>query len=155
MSADPVVGTITVTRQDDHGTLLIALHGEHDISTIPQLERQTSGIWPLCRTAIVDLGDAAFIDCAVINWLLHTGKALDATGHQALRVVEGPPGCLARRLLEILCLRDVTACYPTRQDALADQPQPVPAAGDGPSSERGRRIADERPALRLVVSSAS
>jgi hypothetical protein len=154
MRADPVVGTIAVTREDDDGTWLIALHGEHDISTTPQVERQTRSIWPVCSTVIVDLSEAAFIDCTVINWLLRTGQELDATWHQALRVVDGPPAGLARRLVDILRLRNALACYPTRHDALAAQAF-VPSMRRRPSPERGRAITDARPALRRFASSAS
>jgi hypothetical protein len=153
MRADPVVGTFAVTKEDEDGTWLIALHGEHDISTTPQLERQTRSIWPVCTTVIVDLSEAAFIDCTVITWLLRTGQALDATWHQALRVVDGPPGCLARRLLDILCLRDALACYPTRHEALAGQAV-VPSVRRRTSPERGRTITDARPAAPLRSSAS-
>jgi anti-anti-sigma regulatory factor len=157
MSADAAVGTVAVTKLDDGGTWLIALQGEHDISTTPCLERQTSGVWPLCTVAVVDLSDAAFIDCSVINWLLRTAQALEATGHQASCVVEGPPSCFARRVLDIVCLRHVLACYPTREDALADAEHAhrVPSVRRSPSSEWSRRITHERLALRGLASSMS
>jgi anti-anti-sigma factor len=112
-------GTATFTHHDNEGTWLIAIEGEHDISTTPLLEQQMSSVWSRCTVAVVDLSEAAFIDSSMINWLLRTRSALAATGQHALRIVHGPPGGIVQRLFELTSLHDQVPCYPTRQDALA------------------------------------
>ena len=119
MSKETAIGTVTVTHYDSNGTWLIALEGDHDMSTTPLLEQQTSDVWPLCSLAVVDLGRATFIDCSTINWLLRTRGALTRPGHDVLRIVQGPRGSAAARIFDLLRPRDVFAFYPTRQDALA------------------------------------
>jgi anti-anti-sigma factor len=117
-------GTATVTHHDDNGTWLIAIEGEHDISTTPLLEQQTSTVWPRCTLAVVDLSEATFIDSSMINWLLRARSALGATGQQALRVVHGPPGGVVERILDLTSFHDQVPCHPTRQDALAETRSP-------------------------------
>jgi hypothetical protein len=119
MSADTSAGTVDVSHYDANGTWLIALEGDHDLSTTPLLEQQTSSVWPLCTIAVVDLSKATFIDCSVINWLLRTCDA-PAAGHRVLRIVQGPPESAAARMCSLLSLRDRLAWYPTRQAALAE-----------------------------------
>ena len=119
MSKETAIGTVTVTHYDSNGTWLIALEGDHDMSTTPLLEQQTSDVWPLCNLAVVDLGGATFIDCSTISWLLRTRGALTQPGRDVLRIVQGPRGGAAARMFNLLRPQDVFACYPTRQDALA------------------------------------
>jgi anti-anti-sigma factor len=112
-------GTATVTHHDNNGTWLIAIEGEHDISTTPLLEQQTSSVWPHCTVAVVDLSEATFIDSSMINWLLRTRRALSPNGQHALRIVHGPPGGMVQRILELTALQDQIPGHPTRQDAVA------------------------------------
>lgn len=118
MSAATGVGTVTVTHFDSNGTWLIALEGDHDMATTPLLEQHTNDVWPHCNLAVVDLGEATFIDCSTINWLLRSRGALAGNGRDVLRIVQGPSGGAAARMFDLLSPRDVFACYPTRHDAL-------------------------------------
>ena len=113
-------GTVACTPCDSRGTWLIALQGEHDLATRPALEQQTRAIWPLCKVAVIDLSDTTFIDSGVIRWLLSAESALEAAGGSVLSVVEGAPGSVADRVFELLRVRHVLPCYPTRTEALAD-----------------------------------
>jgi anti-anti-sigma regulatory factor len=112
-------GTITVTPQDGNGTWLVELAGEHDISTASLLDQGTSGVWPTCTLAVVDLSDVTFIDCSVLNWLIRTRSTLAETGDHALRIIWGPPGSLGERIFKLVWLRDELSFYSTRADALA------------------------------------
>ena len=134
MSAATAIGTVTVTHYDNNGTWLIALEGDHDMSTTPLLEQETSDVWPRCNLAIVDLGEATFIDCSTINWLLRTRGTPTLPGHHVLRIVQGPRGGATARMFDLLHPNDVFACYPTRQDALAHTvavPERGPDDSDG------------------------
>jgi anti-anti-sigma factor len=111
-------GSVTVTSQDGNGTWLVALRGEHDISTTPLLEQQMRNLSPSCTLAIVDLSDATFIDCSVLNWLLRTRSELGGAGNQSLRVIWGAPGSLVERVFHLVWLRDELSFYRSRQQAL-------------------------------------
>lgn len=107
----------TITRCDDRGTWLVALRGEHDLATMPQLDEQTRHIWPQCTIAVIDLSEVAFMDSSVIHWLLRVESALEASHGFTLSIVTGPPGGVAGRLFERLRMSHVFACYETRRDA--------------------------------------
>ena len=75
---------------------------------------------------MVDLSGAAFIDTTVINWLMeheHPDSKHPVAGLWASSRVH--PASFAARLFGQLSLRDVLACYPTRQDALAQVRAPT------------------------------
>ena len=118
-------GSVAVSPQDADGAWLIALEGEHGLSTAALLEQATIGLWQRCTVAVVDLSAAAFIDTTVINWLMNAKHKLEASSGGTLGIVEGPPASFAARLFGQLSLRDVLACYPTRQDALAQTRAPT------------------------------
>jgi anti-anti-sigma factor len=109
----------TVTHQDANGTWIIALDGEHDISTTSAPDEQISRLLPRCTLVIVDLSSTTFIDASVIGWLMRTRGAL-ATGSNAMSVVGGTSGGIADRIFDILRLDAELPIYTTRKDALAD-----------------------------------
>jgi len=111
-------GGSTVTHHDANGTWIIALDGEHDISTTPVLDEQISRLLPRCTVAVVDLSATTFIDASVIGWLVRT-RGLLAAGNNALSIVRGDPGGAADRMFDILRLDAELPIYSTRKDALA------------------------------------
>ncbi|MDP9257200.1 MAG: STAS domain-containing protein [Actinomycetota bacterium] len=115
------VGTVSVTRHDAAGTWLIALGGEHDLSTAALLEEETIGVWPCAALVVVDLSGAAFMDSTVVHWLISAKRELEACGTGALRIVEGPGGSFAARLFGLLSVGDVLVCYRTRRDAFGQE----------------------------------
>ena len=112
------LGASTVVHHDDTGTWIIALDGEHDISTTPVLDEQVRRLLPRCTEAVVDLSSTTFIDASVIGWLMRTRGAL-APGNKALSIVQGNPGGVADHIFGILGLNAELLVYPTREDALA------------------------------------
>lgn len=125
MSVAAAAGEVTVSPQNADGAWLIALEGEHDLSTAALLEQETIGLWQRCTLAVVDVSGAAFIDTTVINWLMSAKLRLEASGGGALGIVVGPPGSFAARLFSLLGMQRVLTCYPTRQDALARERTPA------------------------------
>jgi hypothetical protein len=113
-------GAVTTTCLDGHGTWVIAFTGEHDRWTTGFLDHQVDNVWRRCHLVVVDLTAATFIDSSVIEWLLRTRDALRSTGHNGLRVVLGPPGSPASRLLALASpsLRGALACHATIEGAL-------------------------------------
>lgn len=80
-----IAGTVMVTRHDGNGTWLVALRGEHDISTTQLLDRETGGVWAGCTPVVVNLSDVTFIDCSVIHWLLGSRDCSSATAAATCR----------------------------------------------------------------------
>lgn len=111
-------GSSTVMHHDANGTWIIALDGDHDISTTPALDEQIRRLLPSCTLAIVDLSSTTFIDASVIGWLMRVQGTL-ATSNHALSIVRGNPGGMADRIFDILRLNVELPVYSTRKDALA------------------------------------
>jgi anti-anti-sigma factor len=111
-------GGATVTHHDANGTWLIALDGEHDMSTTPLLDEQIGRLLPHCTVAVVDLSSTTFIDASVIGWLMRTRSSL-ASGADALRIVQGRPGGVADRIFHLLHLHAELPVYPTLEEACA------------------------------------
>jgi anti-anti-sigma regulatory factor len=109
----------TITRCAERGAWLVALHGEHDLATVPLLEEQTRHVWPECTIAVIDLSEVTFIDSSLIHWLLRVESALEAAHGFTLSIVTGPPGGVAGKLFERLRMSHVFACYETRRRAFA------------------------------------
>lgn len=107
----------TIIRGDDRGTWLVALHGEHDLATIPLLEEQTRYVWPQCRIAVIDLSEVTFMSSSLIHWLLRVEHALEVAHAFTLSIVTGPPGSAVAELFAQLRVNHVLACYETRRDA--------------------------------------
>ena len=121
VSADEGAG-VTVTQCDRDGTWLVALSGEHDLTSIPLLAMKTRRIWAQCKIAVVDLTDVTFIDTGVVSWLLSVERALEEGEGFTLSVVQGVPGSFPARLFDRLHMGSVLACYATRREAFMQAP---------------------------------
>ena len=91
-------GQTEVTRIGT-GKVVVALHGEHDVSTVPELRRRVAMLTDPASEIVFDLSPASFIDSAVVaviaNVCDRAEKALAASV-----VVVAPPGSYARRVLD-------------------------------------------------------
>lgn len=106
-------GTVDVTHEGN-GTWIIALAGEHDISTTPLIDAQTLDIWPRCRLAIIDLRAATFIDSSVVRWIVRARRALDAHGRpNAVHIVEDIHNEPVDLVFDLLAVRGEFPCYST------------------------------------------
>lgn len=96
--------------------VIIAVHGQADLHTAPQLrEAMTTAIDGGATSLIVDLSDATFVDSMTLGVLLGGVKRLRPQGGQ-LRVVVTQPGL--RRIFEVTLLDRVFMLFPTRAEAL-------------------------------------
>lgn len=111
------IGRVSVSHHDGNGTWLVALEGEHDLSTLPRIEQQTVDVWPHCALAIVDLSRASFIDSSVVHWLLRVRHHVERDRRCRLVVADGAPDSFAAHVLGVLGLRAL-GCCPTADDAL-------------------------------------
>jgi anti-sigma B factor antagonist len=108
-------GTIELRRLD--GVWVLALHGEHDLSTVPSLRRELDDALDGAAAIVVDLSHAEFIDSTVLGALART---YDSTSDRDLRfAVVAPVASFARRLLDLVSLSDLMGTHETLADAVA------------------------------------
>ena len=60
-------GSARLTNQE--GTWVLALGGEHDLSTLQQLEQRMNQVCGTSASVVVDLTSASVIDGRVVGWL--------------------------------------------------------------------------------------
>jgi anti-anti-sigma factor len=106
---------------------VIALEGEHDMTTTSLLSEQASHWRPESTVAVVDLSRATFIDCSVVNWLVRACEAAGGARQGRLRIVQGPPNGMVERVFDLIQLHEQFPCFRTRGEALAE---PAPGSGE-------------------------
>jgi anti-sigma B factor antagonist len=87
------------SRRLANGTWVVAISGEVDLYTAPELERALTA--PLTAGAtqlVVDLTEAKFVDSTVLHVLLRAAQNLDGAGGELIAVVPDPN---IRRVFEI------------------------------------------------------
>lgn len=110
-SADFGVETI----EGDEPGVIIAVHGQADLHTAPQLrEAMTNAIDGGATSLIVDLSGATFVDSMTLGVLLGAVKRLRPHGGKVAVVCVSPH---IRRIFEITLLDRVFALYETLDDA--------------------------------------
>ncbi len=110
----PDTGQIVVQHLSN--VSVVALHGEHDISTVPAVEAALDGILEQGMNVVVDLSEASFIDSSVLRATM--------LGHRALTparivAVAATPGTLPRRLIDLVALSAIIPTFDTLEDAIA------------------------------------
>ena len=106
-SADFGVETI----DGDEPAVIIAVHGQADLHTAPQLrEAMTNAIDGGAASLIVDLSDATFVDSMTLGVLLGAVKRLRPHGGKVAVVCVSPH---IRRIFEITLLDRVCAHHET------------------------------------------
>lgn len=112
------VGHIEV--EPEGGISVLALYGEHDLSTAAELREEIERVAGSGRDVIVDLTNAEFIDSSIIGVLVaghrDAGESRDAD--RPLIAVAAPGGPVAR-LFELVSISELITVYPTRREALA------------------------------------
>jgi anti-anti-sigma factor len=112
----PDVGTAELTQVG--GTWLLALAGEHDLSTVPMLEHRMQDVSASGTTVVIDLSDAAFIDCAIVGWLLRWSHAARESDHLHLAVVVGGDRAITKRVLDLVRVNGLVPSQASRDEAM-------------------------------------
>jgi anti-anti-sigma factor len=112
------VGHIGVEAEGE--TVVLVLHGEHDLSTAPDVRAAVDEAVGSGRDVIVDLAHTEFIDSSILGVLVAGYRSVTAAPepHRSFVVVARPRGPVTR-LFELVAISDVIEVYPTRAAALA------------------------------------
>jgi anti-anti-sigma factor len=114
---------ISLARTADGQACIVSLVGEHDLSTIADLQASLTEA-ATAPVTVVDLSATAFIDSAVLGALIASHRdAVDAHRGWSLVVGNGS-GAAVRRILELTGLDAVLPVHARQEDAIA-------AAGSG------------------------
>ena len=109
--------------QLEDGIRVIAVRGELDLSTAPELEEALDeAVADGAASVVVDLGDCEFIDSTGIALIVKAWQRLDrgAGGDGEGRVVVCGPNAQVRRVLEITGLELSISIHGSSDEALAD-----------------------------------
>lgn len=109
-------GTVTVDHVDP-STWIVALHGEHDLTTTDGVRAELDAIFAQGTTVVVDFSDSTFIDSAFVRALMDAQHRVDQTPTEQLAVV-APPGGFPRRVLDLLDVGRVVDLFESRDAAL-------------------------------------
>jgi anti-anti-sigma factor len=102
---------------------VVALTGEHDVATQPQLDETLAAIY---GSVLVDLTDCRFIDSVVIGTLVHHARRVGREGHR-LEAVVPPANATMTRIVAVCGLRDVVRVHDRRpEDDQATSRRPSP-----------------------------
>ena len=114
---------------------IVAVQGELDLSTTPQLENALIAAENDRRTDVVlDLCEVEFIDSTALRALILSAERLNERGNE-LQVACGPGP--VRRLFELTVLTAKVGMHESREDAIAALESPD--RGSRPGGTRGSR----------------
>jgi anti-sigma B factor antagonist len=105
---------------------VVALHGDHDIATVPAIEAALDAVLERGTNVVVDLSRTSFMDSSVVRSTI--------LGHRALMpgrvvAVAAPPGTGPRRLLDLVELAAVVPVFDSLEDAIAGAAARPPESG--------------------------
>ncbi|MEU4089257.1 STAS domain-containing protein [Streptomyces aureus] len=108
---------LSITQTTDDGIRVLAVAGELDADSVGMLRQALRvGETPASAVTVLDLGAVTFMDSSAINVLVAANRdAAAATGQLRLAAPSEP----VRRVVEIVGLDTIIACYPTLAQALS------------------------------------
>jgi anti-sigma B factor antagonist len=99
--------------------VVLVLHGEHDLSTAPEVRTAVDRAVGSGRDVIVDLSATEFIDSSILGVLVSGYRAVNgAAGADRTFAVVAAPGGPVTRLFDLVAISDLIHVYPTRAAAL-------------------------------------
>lgn len=105
-----------VSVEQVEGASVIALRGEHDLSTGPAIEAACDSAWAHSSSIVFDLAGATFIDSTVVGVMVSARRRAAESGG-AVAVV-APAGGPPARVLTLVGINDVLPLHETRDEAL-------------------------------------
>ncbi|MEV0246654.1 STAS domain-containing protein [Nocardia sp. NPDC050712] len=114
MSAESAPGSLEIDSRTVSATVIVAVRGEIDMASAPQLE---AGLGEVLREApaamVIDMSDVGFLGSAGLSVLLGASRSYPDT---ELRIVAT---AAARRPMELTGLDQMLSVFDSLQDALA------------------------------------
>jgi anti-anti-sigma factor len=96
---------------------VVALLGEHNLSTADEVAAAISGVFDAGSNLVLDLSGASFIDSTVAAAVLRAQERVDSHREDEL-VVVAPIDSQARRTLELVGIGEVVRLCETRTAAM-------------------------------------
>lgn len=116
---------MTVSTRNDPGYSIVAVSGDVDISTSPDLRAALAAVLAAgARAIVVDMSRVRFIDSTGLGVLVGTYTAVRNAGGR-LALVNNHAAVL--KVLSITALDEVLGVHPTLADAVASVSEPEPA----------------------------
>jgi anti-anti-sigma factor len=110
-------GRVEVSNVAQH-VWVVAVQGEHDLSTLSQLDEAISQVFAAGSRMVIDLTETSFIDSSILGGLLRARERANQQSSDDL-VVVAQPGTMPRRVIDMLGLCACLPIFDTRQAALA------------------------------------
>jgi anti-sigma B factor antagonist len=110
-------GEIALERTDA-GLTVLAIKGEHDLSTAPVLSQRLDGLIAEGAPIVVDLSAATFVDSSILGVLLEA-KLRAEQGRVGFAVSQSNGSDPVGRVLEITGLRNELPVHDGREEAAA------------------------------------
>jgi anti-sigma B factor antagonist len=99
------------------GVEVIALEGEHDLGTLPQVRDAFEAAAGEDLSLVIDLSQATFVDSSILGAVLDARRVADEAGRGFAVACDGSSEPV-RRVLEVTGLADELPVHPTRDAAL-------------------------------------
>ena len=109
------VGELVVERSEQ--ACVVALRGEHDLSTAPALDAELAAVFAERKAVVVDLAETTFIDSSIAGALMRAWEAAQSREAGAV-VLCAPGGSPPRRLLDMVGITRVVPTFETRAEAV-------------------------------------
>ena len=116
-----------VLRQDDSGIPVVAISGEHDLNTAPDLRARLAEVIENGGPVIIDLSPATFVDSSILGAILDARRRAQGAGI-GFAVAQGDSAAAVARVLEITGLRDELPVHDDVASAEAALVNGTPAA---------------------------
>ncbi|MGN6380536.1 MAG: STAS domain-containing protein [Gaiellales bacterium] len=123
MPEETSAGDVTINRHD--GVWVVALTGEHDLSTVEELRqtfdsvlRPDAAAMPRPPLVAIDLSQVGFLDSSVIGAIVRAHAMTEHDSGTRLAVIVGSPESFAARVFRIVGVTDVLPLHSTIGDAL-------------------------------------
>jgi anti-anti-sigma factor len=110
------MGDIEVT--DEAGTAVVALLGEHDVSTADAFAAKIEELIESGSRIVVDLTEAGFIDSSVVAGMLEGHRRLLAEGRVHALAAVVTPSSAPQRTWKLLGLHERVPTFATVRDAI-------------------------------------
>jgi anti-anti-sigma factor len=105
---------ISVMSVGEPAVALVALVGEHDLSSCRELEQALTQLLSDGQSVVIDLTELRFAESAILGTLI----VVEARAGRGRFAVVAPPETPAARLLDLVDARTIFTTFPTRMAAI-------------------------------------